>query len=91
MEGPIRVQVTSEVGRLRRVIAHEPGTEIERMTPGDRRKYLFDDTLYLRYARGEHHRFIRLLRALGVEVLEFKDLLQEALICWPSRRTWRPG
>src|SRR5436190_13496402 len=78
-ERPILVGVTSEVGRLRRVIVHEPGLEVEKMTPAMRREYLFDDTLYLRYARGEHRRYVRLLRALGVEVLEFKELLREAL------------
>jgi arginine deiminase len=79
------VNVTSEVGRLWRVIVHEPGLEIERMTPAMRREFLFDDTLYLRYARGEHRRFVRLLRALGVEVLEFRSLLHEALTYGAAR------
>ena len=79
------VGVTSEVGRLGRVIVHEPGAEVEKMTPAMRREFLFDDTLYLRYARGEHRRFVRLLRALGVEVLEFQTLLHEALTTPASR------
>lgn len=79
------VGVTSEVGRLGRVIVHEPGAEVEKMTPAMRREFLFDDTLYLRYARGEHRRFVRLLRVLGVEVLEFQTLLHEALTHPPSR------
>ena len=88
-ERTIAVGVTSEVGRLRRVIVHEPGLEIERMTPDMRREFLFDDTLYLRYARGEHRRFARLLRTLGVEVLEFRDLLRETL-AQPGAREYVP-
>jgi arginine deiminase len=89
-ERTIAVSVTSEVGRLRRVIVHEPGLEIERMTPDMRHEFLFDDTLYLRYARGEHRRFIRLLRTLGVEVLEFQDLLRDTL-AHPGAREYVPG
>jgi arginine deiminase len=88
-ERTITIGVTSEVGRLRRVIVHEPGLEIERMTPDMRREFLFDDTLYLRYARGEHRRFARLLRTLGVEVLEFRDLLRDTL-AQPGAREYVP-
>lgn len=88
-ERTIAVGVTSEVGRLRRVIVHEPGLEIERMTPAMRHEFLFDDTLYLRYARGEHRRFVRLLRALGVEVMEFRDLLRDTL-AQPGAREYVP-
>jgi arginine deiminase len=88
-ERTIAVGVTSEVGRLRRVIVHEPGLEIERMTPAMRHEFLFDDTLYLRYARGEHRRFVRLLRACGVEVLEFQDLLRDTL-AQPGAREYVP-
>jgi arginine deiminase len=37
--------VTSEVGRLRRVLVHEPGPEVDLMAPGMMEELLFDDIL----------------------------------------------
>jgi arginine deiminase len=71
--------VTSEVGRLRRVLVHEPGPEVDRMVPAMMDDLLFDDILYGDGARAEHARFRRVLQILGVEVLETRDLLAGAL------------
>ena len=40
------VRVTSEVGRLRKVLVHEPGVEVDHMVPGMMEQLLFDDILY---------------------------------------------
>jgi arginine deiminase len=37
------VRVTSEIGRLRRVLMHEPGPEVDRMVPPMMEELLFDD------------------------------------------------
>ena len=37
------VRVTSEVGRLRRALVHEPGGEVDLMVPGMLEQLLFDD------------------------------------------------
>jgi arginine deiminase len=73
------VQVTSEIGRLRRVLMHEPGPEVDRMVPPMMEELLFDDILFGDRARDEHRRFRRLLQLLGIEVVEANDLLVEAL------------
>lgn len=73
------VHVTSEVGRLRRVLVHEPGPEIDRMVPPMMEELLFDDILFGDRARDEHRRFRRLLQLLGIEVVEANELLTEAL------------
>ncbi len=73
------VHVTSEIGRLRRVLVHEPGPEIDRMVPPMMEELLFDDILFGDRARGEHRRFRRLLQLLGVDVVEANSLLAEAL------------
>jgi arginine deiminase len=73
------VQVDSEVGRLRRVLVHEPGHEVDQMVPGMMAELLFDDILFGPSARDEHRRFRRVLAHLGVEVLEARDLLAAAL------------
>ena len=71
--------VTSEVGRLRRVLVHEPGPEVDRMVPGMMEDLLFDDILFGDGARAEHSYFRRVLQLLGIDVLETGDLLAQAL------------
>ena len=73
------VNVTSEIGRLRRVLVHAPGREVDLMVPSMMEELLFDDILFGDAARAEHERFRRVLELLGVEVLEIQTLLQEAL------------
>lgn len=73
------LEVGSEIGRLRRVVVHEPGAEVDRMVPAMMEELLFDDILYGDRAREEHRRFRRVLQLLGIEVIEAADLLAEAL------------
>ena len=71
--------VDSETGRLRRVILHQPGLELKRLTPGNKDALLFDDVLWVRRAQEEHDGFADVLRARGVEVHLVGDLLVESL------------
>ena len=71
--------VHSEVGRLRTVLVHRPDLSLERLTPGNRERLLFDDVLWVDRARDEHDQFVAQLRERGVEVLHLHDLLAEAL------------
>jgi len=73
------LHVTSEVGRLRRVLIHRPGREIDWMVPAMMERLLFDDILYSERARHEHDAFRDVLRAAGVETLDPEELLAEAL------------
>ncbi|MDF3048635.1 MAG: Arginine deiminase [Pseudonocardia sp.] len=75
--GPFRVD--SEVDRLRQVILHRPGTELLRLTPGNKDRLLFDDVLWVRRAQEEHDRFAEVLRERGVTVHLFADLLRRTL------------
>ncbi len=84
------VQIHSEVGRLRHVLLHEPGLEIDRMPPAMIEELLFDDILYGDRARSEHARFRRVLQLLGIEVVEANDLLTEALED-AAARSWVEG
>lgn len=71
--------VHSEVGTLRQVILHRPGLELSRLTPSNVRSLLFDDVMWAERARQEHDAFADVLRAHGVAVHYFADLLAEAL------------
>jgi len=81
------IRVTSEIGKLRKVLVHEPGPEVDRMVPPMMEELLFDDILFGERAREEHRRFRRLLQLLGIEVVEANDLLAEALAD-PEARAW---
>jgi arginine deiminase len=81
------LQVTSEVGRLRRVLVHEPGPEVDRMVPAMLGDLLFDDIVFGGEARAEHRMLRGVLERLGVEVLEARSLLVETLRI-PEAREW---
>lgn len=74
-----KYQVTSEIGRLRKVLVHRPGLEIARLTPSNKELLLFDDVLWVERAQEEHDRFVEILRSRGVDVLYFRDLLSETV------------
>jgi arginine deiminase len=69
----------SEVGTLRVVILHRPGPELQRLTPRNNDKLLFDGLPWVARAQEEHDAFAELLRSRAVEVLLLADLLTEAL------------
>jgi len=79
-------RVDSEVGRLRQVILHRPGTEMLRLTPGNKDRLLFDDVLWVHRAQQEHDRFAEVLREQGVTVHLFADLLRNTLEVPEARR-----
>ncbi len=84
------INVTSEIGRLRKVLVHEPGPEVDRMVPSMMEELLFDDILFGDRARDEHRRFRRLLQLLGIEVVEANNLLAGALAEREAREwLWR--
>jgi arginine deiminase len=73
----MRLNVTSEIGRLKTVLVHLPGREIDLMVPPMMNQLLFDDILYGQVAREEHRRFQQLIRFVADEIIELQDLLEE--------------
>ena len=74
-----QIQVNSEIGRLKTVLLHRPGEELEALTPEYMSRMLFDDVPYLKVAQEEHDAFANVLRENGVEVLYLDQLAAEAL------------
>jgi len=70
---------TSEIGRLRKVMLHRPGMELENLMPEYLEQLLFDDIPYLREAQREHDAFADCLRSQGVEVVYLTDLVVASL------------
>ena len=79
MSNKIKLQVNSEIGRLKKVLLHRPGYEIENLTPDLMERLLFDDIPYLEIAREEHDAFAKIFRDNGVEVFYLEDLIAETL------------
>jgi arginine deiminase len=77
MDSPIRVH--NEVGKLRRVLLHRPGQELENLMPQYLSRQLFEDIPYLVHAREEHDEFAKTLSSAGVEVCYLLDLVAEAV------------
>ncbi|HXF32635.1 MAG TPA: arginine deiminase family protein [Solirubrobacterales bacterium] len=71
--------VRSETGRLRRVLVHRPGRELDRLTPDNAGALLFDDVVRPDLARREHDILVATLTEAEVEVLYLGDLLAGAL------------
>jgi arginine deiminase len=67
--------VGSEIGKLRRVMLHRPGRELDRLTIDNKDELLFDDILWLEEAQKEHDAFADLLRDNGIEVVYFRNCL----------------
>ena len=70
---------TSEIGRLRRVLLHRPGGELENLMPEYLERLLFDDIPYLKEAQEEHDAFADCLRQNGVEVVYLTDLVLQSI------------
>jgi arginine deiminase len=75
----LRPRVDSEIGRLRHVITHRPGRELDRLTPTNIGRLLFDDVPWAARAREEHDQFVEALGSRGATVHNFARLLAESL------------
>ena len=71
--------ITSEIGKLKTVLLHRPGEELENLVPDYLTDLLFDDIPHLEVAQKEHDAFAQVLRDHGVEVLYLDELVTEAL------------
>jgi len=71
--------ITSEIGRLKKVMLHRPGKEIENLVPEYLDRLLFDDIPFLKVARIEHDKFAEVMRENGVKVLYLEDVATDAL------------
>ncbi len=74
-----RINVTSEIKPLKKVLVHRPGKELLNLTPDTLGRLLFDDIPYLPDAQKEHDEFVHILRENGVEVVYLEDLMAETL------------
>lgn len=74
------INVNSEIGKLKKVMLHRPGQELENLMPEYLDRLLFDDIPYLRIAQEEHNSFADILRQHDVEVVYLSDLVEESIV-----------
>lgn len=73
------LKIESEVGKLKKVLMHRPGKELERIVPEALTESLFEDIPWLKRMQEEHDGFAEILRAKGVEIFYVDDLLKDVL------------
>jgi len=73
------ISIYSEIGKLKAVLLHRPGVEVENIVPEYLQRLLFDEIVYLDQAQREHNQFAEILRNEGVEVIYLTDLMTDIL------------
>lgn len=73
------IKVYSEIGKLKKVLLHRPGKELENLMPEYLERLLFDDIPYLKIAQEEHDAFASIFRDKGIEVVYLEDLVADSL------------
>lgn len=73
------MRVTSEIGPLKRVLLHRPGSELEHILPAYMEDLLFDEIPWLERAREEHDSFARVLTEAGAQVYYIEELVAEIM------------
>ena len=75
---PIKVNVTSEIGRLNAVLLHKPGPEIEKMTPSNAHEALYSDILNKPIVDDEYRWFCGVFEKV-TKVFYVSDILERLL------------
>jgi len=73
------INVYSEIGRLKKVLLHRPGAELNNLIPSLLEDLLFDDIPWLEMAQKEHDAFAAKFRELGIEVYYLEQLMAEVI------------
>ncbi len=74
-----KVNIYSEIGKLSAIILHEPGEEINNLTPQYLEELLFDDIPWLPRAKEEHKKFAKVFKDNGVKIYYLTDLVSESI------------
>ena len=73
------INVYSEIGKLKKVLLHRPGSELDNLIPSLLEELLFDEIPWLEMAQKEHDAFAAKLSELGVEVVYLEELMAEVI------------
>jgi hypothetical protein len=77
--------IYSEIGRLRRVMVHRPGPEVEEMTPSTAQQLLYNEIVPVESVQEDHDE-LREVLSLVAETVELEDVLVEVASTEAGRR-----
>lgn len=83
-----KIHVYSEIGKLKKVLLHRPGHEIDGVIPQTMPRHLFDDIPWKKGAQYEHDCFADILKSEGTEVVYIEDLFRASFTKEGSRETF---
>lgn len=72
-----KINVYSEIGKLKKVLVHTPGQELEYLTPQRLDELLFSAILEPSVAIKEHQEFVKILESQDVEVVQLTTLVAQ--------------
>ncbi|UUD35655.1 arginine deiminase family protein [Mycoplasmopsis caviae] len=72
-----KINVYSEIGKLKEVLVHTPGDEIRRVAPSRLDELLFSAILEADSAIEEHKRFLKILKENKIKAIQLDDLVVE--------------
>ncbi|AFG37272.1 arginine deiminase family protein [Spirochaeta africana] len=81
----MEIQLESEIGPLRTVVVHTPGSEIESVTPASAEELLYNDVIPLDDVQQEHTQLMAVLNRVSA-VVQSTDLLRQAVVTSEQRR-----
>ncbi|WP_031514613.1 arginine deiminase [Desulfofalx alkaliphila] len=71
--------ITSEIGHLKAVLMHRPGSELENLVPRYLEDLLFDEIPWLAKAQLEHDQFVSCLMDCGAKVYYVQNLISDVI------------
>jgi len=75
----MKIEVNSEIGKLKAVMLQPPGREITRLTPLNMKPLLWDNIPWPDRALKEHQAYVDILEKHGIKVYIMSDLLKDIL------------
>ncbi|MBK6911077.1 MAG: hypothetical protein IPK53_18915 [bacterium] len=81
----IPLDIRNEYDPLKVVVVHQPGAELDRLTPGNVQGFLMEDIPFLQQMQNEHAVFQIAMREHGVHVLLLADLVKD-VVATPTGR-----
>src|ERR1700739_4346002 len=87
----IAVAVSSEVGRLRRVLVHSPDSGLGKVVPSKAQDWLFEDIVHLDTIRRKEYDFYTKLLLYFLDPAKIKGRLAEVDATGNARAFYKPG
>jgi len=75
----MKIEVNSEIGKLKAVMLQPPGREITRLTPSNMKSLLWDNIPWPGRALKEHQAYVDILEKYGIKVYIMSNLLKDIL------------